>query len=137
MSLEAGLQSYSDGSSGPSVEWNRWFGDVAVQLFYRKGGERQFAGLQLSFPLTPRQGMAPGPVFFSGASQFAQGIRTRLTTAVQAANLVQPSAVRDLRLETTLDTEQLNAGRASQRYFSEQLPRMKEAFFRYARASLN
>ena len=137
MSLEAGMQRYSDGSNGPSVELNRWFGDVAVQLYYRKGGERQFAGLQLSFPLTPRQGMAPGPVFLSGASQYAQGIRTRLTTASQVANLVQPSAVRDLRLETTLDTEQLNAGRATQRYFSEQLFRMRESFFLYARKDLH
>jgi hypothetical protein len=135
--LEAGAQRYSDGSNGPSVEWSRWFGDVAVQLYYRKGGDRQFAGLQLSFPLTPRQGMAPGPVIFTGASQYVQGIRTRLTTASQAANLVQPSAVRDVRLESNLDTEQLNAGRASQHYFSGQVPRMREAFYLYARAALN
>ena len=134
--LEAGVQRYSDGCTGPSVEWNRWFGDVAVQLYYRKGADRQFAGLQLSFPLTPRQGMAPGPVFFTGASQYTQGIRTRLTTASDPANLVQPGAVRDLRLETSLDTDLLNAGRAGQRYFSEQVFRMREAFFLYARAGI-
>jgi len=131
MWLEAGVQRYSDGSTGPSVEWTRWFGDVGVGLFYRKGGERQFAGLQLSFPLTPRQGMAPGPVTLAGTSQFSQAIRTRLTTAGEGRNLVQPGAVRDLRLETSLDVDQLNAGRLSQDYLTGQVYRMREAFFAY------
>ena len=135
--LEAGVQRYGDGSTGPSIEWSRWFGDVAVQLYYRKGGDRQFAGLQLILPLTPRQGMAPGPVILTGASHYTQGIRTRLTTSSQAANLVQPDAVRDLRLETTLDSAQLNGGRANQQYFSQQVFRMREAFFNYAQPSLN
>jgi hypothetical protein len=131
MWLEAGVQRYSDGSTGPSVEWTRWFGDVGVGLFYRKGGDHQFAGLQLSFPLTPRQGMAPGPVIFTGASQFSKGIRTQLTTASQPANSVLPGAVRDLSLDTSLDVEQLNAGRLSQDYLTGQVYRMRDAFFAY------
>ena len=133
MWLEAGEQLYSDGSWGPSLEWTRWFGDVGVGLFYRRGGEVQFAGLQLSFPLTPRRGMAPGPVIFSGASQFSPGIRTRLTTGSEPRNLVRPGAVRDLRLETSLDVEQLNAGRLSQDYFTGQVSRMRQVFFAYGR----
>lgn len=134
--IEAGAQRYTDASQGPSIEWNRWFGDVGVQLFYRKGGDRQFAGLQLNFPLTPRQGMAPGAVSLAGASHYAQSIRTRLTSASQAANLVQPQAVRDVRLETSLENDLFNAGRMSQSYFSSQVPRMREAFYLYARNSL-
>ena len=132
MWLEAGAQRYSDGSAGPSVEWNRWFGDVGVQVFYRKGGSNQFAGLQLNFPLTPRQGMAPGPVFFTGTGHYEQSIRTRLTTAGSPANLVLPGAVSNLKLETSLDREWLNAGRLSKSYFDEQIHRMREAFFMYA-----
>jgi hypothetical protein len=133
MWLEAGAQRYSDGSAGPTLEWTRWFGDVGVGLFYHKGGDRQFAGLQLSFPLTPRRGMAPGPVIFTGTSQFSQGIRTLLTRAGQPSNFVLPGAVRDLRLETSLDVEQLNAGRLSQDYFDGQVYRMRDAFFAYRR----
>ena len=136
MWLEAGAQYYGDGSRGPSIEWQRWFGDVGVQIYYRKGADRQFAGLQISLPLTPRQGMAPGPVIFTGASQYAQSIRTRITTANQPANLVQPASVRDLRLETSIDNEQLNAGRFSQHYINTQVPRMREAFYLFARAQL-
>ena len=133
MWLEAGEQRYSDGSTGPSVEWTRWFGDVSVGLFYRKGGTHQFVGMQLSFPLTPRQGMAPGPVTVAGPSQFAQGIRTQLTSAGQRSNIVQPGAVRDLDLATSLDVDLLNAGRLSQGYLTGQLYRMKDAFFAYGK----
>ena len=136
MSIEAGMQKFGDGSFGPTVEWTRWFGDVSVQLFYRRGADRQFAGLQLSLPLTPRQGMSPGPVIFTGASQYAQSIRTRITTASEAANLVQPSAVRDLSLESSMDVDLLNAGRASQSYFAGRVHRMREAFYLFATGAL-
>ena len=136
MSVEAGMQKFGDASYGPTLEWTRWFGDVSVQLFYRRGGDRQFAGLQLSLPLTPRQGMAPGSIVFSGASQHAQSIRTRITTASETANLVQPSAVRDLALESSMDIDQLSAGRISQRYLAGQAQRMREAFYLYATSAL-
>jgi Exopolysaccharide biosynthesis protein YbjH len=131
MWLEAGVQQYTDGSKGPTVEWTRWFGDLGVQLFYRKGGERQFAGLQLNIPLTPRQGMTPHPVVLTGASQYSQSIRTRLTTANEPSNLVQPNSANNLKLETSLDLDLMNAGRMSQRYLKDQVYRMREAFFMY------
>lgn len=136
MSIEAGLQKFGDGSFGPTLEWTRWFGDVSVQLFYRRGGDRQFAGLQLSLPLTLRRGMAPGPVVLGGTSQYAQSIRTRITTASQTANLVEPAAVRDLSLESSMDVDQLNAGRMSQSYLAGQVHRMREAFYLYATDAL-
>lgn len=132
MALEAGVQRYSDGSIGPSVEWTRWFGDVAVQLFYRKGDATQFAGLALTLPLTPRQGMMPSALFLTGTPQFSPAIRTQITNVRQAANLVQPGSVRDLQLETPLERYELNGGRMSQSYFAGQIHRMRQAFFSYA-----
>jgi hypothetical protein len=134
--LEAGAHQFTDGSRGPSLEGTRWFGDVSVQIYYRKGGERQFAGLQISLPLTPRQGIAQGPVVLAGASQYSQGIRTRITTATEPANLVQADAVRIVPVDTNLEVDTLNAGRVSQDYVSAQLPRLREAFFSYGRALL-
>lgn len=132
--LEGGVQLYSDGSSGPTLELKRWFGDVGVQIFLRRGGSAQFAGLQLSFPLTPRQGMEPRAVVFGGAAQYTQGIRTKLTSAGAPANWVLPGAVRDLALETSLEVDQFNAGRMSRPYLLEQAGRMREAFFLYGKA---
>ena len=75
--------------------------------------------------------MAPGPVTFGASSLFSQSVRTRITTASEPANLVQPSAVRDIALESSMDMEQFNAGRASQSYFVGQIHRMREIFYLY------
>ncbi len=134
--VEAGLQQYSDGFRGPSVVLTRWFGDVGVHLFYRRSGDAQFAGLELSVPLTPRQGMAPGLVQLGGTSRFQQGVRTRLVDSSTGINFVQPSAALDMQLNYNAEQRQLNSGRSSQRYFVGQLYRMREAFYLYARQQL-
>ncbi|MCA0212310.1 MAG: YjbH domain-containing protein [Proteobacteria bacterium] len=134
--VEAGLQQYSDGFRGPSLVLTRWFGDVGVHLFYRRSGDAQFAGLELSVPLTPRQGMAPGLVQLGGTSRFAQGVRTRLVDSSTGINFVQPSAALDMQLNYNAEQRQLNSGRSSQRYFVGQLHRMREAFYLYARRQL-
>ncbi|MCW5649308.1 MAG: YjbH domain-containing protein [Ramlibacter sp.] len=131
--LEAGLQQYSDGTRGPSFVLTRWFGDVGAHLFFRKGGNRQFAGLEISIPLTPRKGMEPGFIQFTGTPQFQRGIRTRITGGSTATNNVEPNAVRDMQLDYNAELRQLNAGRTSQRYFISQLHRMREAFYLYGR----
>jgi hypothetical protein len=96
--VEAGVQQYSDGFRGPSVVLTRWFGDVGVHLFYRRSGDAQFAGLELSVPLTPRQGMAPGLVQVGGTSHFTQGVRTRLVDSSTGVNFIQPTAALDMQL---------------------------------------
>lgn len=134
--LEVGAQQYSDGTQGPSVVFTRWFGDVSVNVFYRRGGVSQFAGVELSFPLAPRKGMGPSPIQLAGVSQFQTGIRTRITDSNTNANLVQFDAVRDLALDYNLERRQFNAGRAGAQYVNNQLERVREAFYLYGRPLL-
>ena len=135
-SIEAGVQKYSDGSQGPSVVFTRWFGDVGVNLFYRRGGVAQFAGIELSIPLTPRQGLMPGAINLTGTSQFQAGLRTRITDSNTALNLVQPRAVRDFQMDYNAEVQQLNSGRVGSTYLGTQMGRMRDAFYRYARPLL-
>jgi len=130
--VEMGAHQFTDGTRGPSVEWTRWYGDVGVQLFYRKGGSVRFAGFELTFPLTPRQGMKPGAGFFGGTGHHPQAIRTRLTDAASPGNYITPGGVSPLRLELGLDETHRNAGRVSQAYWLSQINRMREAFYTYA-----
>ncbi len=134
--VEAGLQQYSDGTRGPSVVFTRWFGDVGVNVFYRKGGVAQYAGLELSIPLTPRQGMAPGWVQVGGTPQFNQFVRTRIVDSSTSVNYVIPTGARDMSLDYNAELHQFNRGRTSQSYYISQLPRMREAFYLYARKYL-
>ncbi len=134
--LEVGLQRYSDGTSGPLLEWTYWSSDVGVTIFGRQGGKVRFAGLQLSFPLTPCQGMQPYLATLAGQSPHFESIRTMITNDEQPANLVQPSWVRKLDLETSLEGDLLNAGRMGQPYLKSQLYRMRESFYLYGREKL-
>ena len=128
--VEAGVQQYGDGGIGPSLVLTRWFGDVGVHLHYHRSGQRQIAGLDVSLPLTPRQGMAPGVLQFTGTPYFRNGYRTRVFNPI---NDISFDGARDLSLEYNAEAQTLNGGRFSQRYFVGQLPRMRESFFLYAR----
>ena len=133
MWLDVGLQRYSDGTQGPALNWTRWFGDVGVKVFYNKGGNLKFAGLELEFPLTPRQGMTPGPVIFTGPSYFPLGLRSLITDAESTGNWILPTRVLSIGLATSVSLDQLNIGRLSQGYFADQVYRMRDAFFTYAK----
>lgn len=130
--LEAGFQQYTDGSRGPSIEWGRWFGNINVKLFFRRGGYAKFAGLQLSIPLTPRQGMMPGTVFVTGTGQHTQEVRTRLTDSRVRFNAVMPGAVLPFKFETSQTVDaQFNYGRMNLAYLRERIHTLKESFFVY------
>jgi len=134
--LEAGYQQYTDTSTGPSMAFTRWFDDVAVQVFARKGGNNTFVGLELSLPLGPRQGMAAGPLQVTGTPRFALGIRTRLTNGSNAGNFVDDAAVRPINLNYKPENELLNSGRITPMDIKSQVQRMRESFYLYARDQL-
>ena len=131
--VEAGYHQYSDRSTGPSVAFTRWFGDVAVQLFARKGGFNTFVGLELNLPLGPRQGMGAGPVQLTGTPRYAQSIRTLLTTGGNRGNYVSDFVVRPVNLNYRPEAELLNSGRITPVDITGQVQRMRESFYLYAR----
>ena len=135
--VEAGYQRYTDRSTGPALTFTRWFGDVAVQLFARRGGNNSFVGLELSLPLAPRQGMAAGPLQITGTPRYAQSIRTRLTNASNSGNFVDNAAVRPVDLSYKPEVELLNSGRITPADIRGQVQRMRESFYLYAREQIN
>lgn len=125
---EVGLQRFTDGSTGPTAVVSRWWGDVGTHLFYRRGGSRQYVGIEFTVPLTPRSSQATGNVHVQGDAYWTRGVRTMVANPI---NAVEPNKVRDLRLAWELDTRTLNGGRLGPEYVMAQLPRMREAFFLY------
>jgi Exopolysaccharide biosynthesis protein YbjH len=130
--IEGGVQRYSDGSHGPSLMLTRWFGDVGAHLVYTRGGVAQFAGLEISIPLTPRRGMEPGFFSLAGTSQFTKGVRTRITDSNTSTNNVDTRSARDFAPAYNAEQRELNLGRQGQAYYSSQIYRMREAFYLYA-----
>jgi hypothetical protein len=129
--VEGGWQRYTDGSSGPSLSISRWWGDVGLHLNYRRGGDRQYAGLEFSFPLTPRLAPATGRIQWLGASRWRHGIRTRITDSGTAANLVEFEAVRDFRPSWSLMNETLDGGRSGPAHVLGGLLRLRESATRW------
>jgi len=135
--VEGSYQQYTDRSTGPGVAVTRWFGDVAVQVFARKGGNSTYVGMEFSLPLTPRQGMGAGAVQLTGTPRYAQSIRTLMTNTANIGNYVRPDAVRSVNLNYKPELELLNSGRITPEYIKEQAQRMRESFFLHARDQIN
>jgi len=135
--VEGGYQQYTDRSRGPALTVTRWFGDVALQVFARKGGSSTFVGMELNLPLTPRQGMKAAAVQLTGTPRYGQSIRTLVTSGGNAANFVRPDAVRSVSLNYKPEVELLNSGRITPQYIQEQAQRMRESFFLHAREQID
>lgn len=135
--VEGGYHQYTDRSTGPSLALTRWFGDVAVQVFARRGGPNTYVGMELSLPLTPRQGMGASPVQLTGTPRYAQSLRTLITNGNNALNWVRPDAVRPVELNYKPEVELLNSGRITPAYIQNQAQRMRESFFLHARSQVD
>lgn len=125
--IEAGAARYVGGDKGPLLTVTRWFDDVSVSIHGDHSGHGSFVGAAISFPLTPREGMKPGLVQLSGATQFTQDFRTR----VGSTNYIAGNAAQTLGFDYSTQQDLLNSGRFSAGYFATQLYRMRDAYFRY------
>jgi hypothetical protein len=132
--VDAGLNGYNGGDKGPSIAVTRWFGDVGLNMFARKGGNNTFVGLELSFPLAPRQGMAASPLQFMGVSRYSDEFRTLAARNGNTANWLKPNAVRPVKLSFDAERNMLDSGRLTADYVRENLPRLKDSYFEFSGA---
>lgn len=130
--VEAGWQRYSDLGTGPLLTVSRWWRDFGVHLNYRSSKGRRYAGLELSFPITPRAAPASRWIHVSGPSQWRRGQRTRLTDSSNPKNWIEAGAAREYSPAWNLETQVFNSGRLGPDYLLQNLPRMREAFRLYA-----
>jgi hypothetical protein len=127
--VEAGWQRYGDRSTGPMLTVSRWWGDVGVHLTYRKGGIRQYGGLEVSIPLTPhRTPTLGGRVSVAGAAHWRTGLRTRITDKYTAGNWVEPNAVPEYAPAWNLENRILSGGRLGSGYTLANVARLRHAF---------
>jgi hypothetical protein len=134
--VEAGLNGYRGRDTGPSLAVTRWFGDVGLNMFARRGGNNTFVGLALSFPLAPRQGMAAAPVQLMGTARYSDEFRTLLARGGNAANWLKPNAVRPVTLSFDAERAMLDSGRLTEEYLRENLLRMKDSYHEFSDVSV-
>lgn len=131
--IELGYNKYVENDRGPSVRLSRWFGDIEAQAYIRRSNQGTFAGFQLVFPITPRQGMRPGLTHIEGPGQFAYGLETKLAN-VGDCNCISTARgiAEEIPIVYSARNIFLNRGRIGKDYLATQLPRMREAALLFA-----
>ncbi|WP_167784582.1 YjbH domain-containing protein [Ramlibacter rhizophilus] len=127
--LEATAGRFFYNDLGLQLGLRQWFDDVSVAVYYKRTRfenqpVRQFGGVEISLPLTPRrERAAAGPVGFMGAERFATGLETTLREGrgnpVRFGHGLLPPA-------PTLDAT-FNSDRAGLRYFEDNIRRIRDA----------
>ncbi|MCG2592031.1 YjbH domain-containing protein [Ramlibacter sp. XY19] len=126
--LEATAGNFMRNDVGVQVGMRQWFGDVAVNLYYRhskfeNSPARQFLGLMVSVPIGPRRDMNPGGLQVTGTPRFSVGTESTLRekggNTVRIGYGVTPPV-------PSLDAV-FNSDRAGLAYFEDNLRRIRDA----------
>lgn len=125
--LEATAGNFMNNDIGMQLGMRQWFGDVAVQVYYKRtrfenAPARQFVGIQLSVPIGPRREMNPGGIQVTG-TRFSHGVET--TVREKGGNPVrlgfgQVPPVRTLE-------SVVNSDRVGLMYFEDNITRVRDA----------
>lgn len=69
---------YWANDTGTTLSLKRYFNNIGVSLYYKKGEEGSFAGLSLSIPLTQRKASRSKYLQVQGVNDFTHSINTRV-----------------------------------------------------------
>jgi hypothetical protein len=137
LSLEGTGGRYWNQDEGFSAELKRFFGDVAVAVYYKnvntlENRHIQAAGLQLSLPFTTRKNIKLGPVTVGGTDEWSYAEESQIVAKGQA-NYTNPYTVgATLQNSTSLERSYANRDRLYAAYISSHLERIRDAWLRFS-----
>jgi hypothetical protein len=137
LSLEGTGGRYWNQDEGFSAELKRFFGDVAVSVYYKnvstlENRHIQTAGLQLSLPFTTRKNIKLGPVTVGGTDEWSYAQESQIVAKGQA-NYTNPYTVgATLQNSTSLERSYENRDRLYAAYISSHLERIRDAWLRFS-----
>jgi len=137
LSLEVTGGRYWGQDHGFSLELKRIFGDTAVSTFYKntttiEGKNWQAAGIQFSFPLTPRKDMKIGPLQVRGTDEWIYAQETTLAVSGQKTNdVISQSLAINPQPTPALSRAYYNRDRLNAAYLEQHLDRLREAWLKY------
>ncbi len=141
LSLELTAGRFWGQDHGYSLEMKRFFGDTSVSTYYKdsttsEGKHWQAAGIQFSFPLTPRKDLHVGPIQVRGSDEWSYGQETTLAIGGQKTNdvLTQSLAINP-QPTPALYRAYYNRDRLSAAYISQHLDRLRDAWLKYCECS--
>ncbi|MDD2733286.1 MAG: YjbH domain-containing protein [Desulfuromonadaceae bacterium] len=133
LSLEGTGGRYWNQDEGFSVGLKRFFGDVAVSVYYKnvntlENRHIQAAGLQLSLPLTTRKSLNVGPITAGGTDEWSYAQESQIVASGEA-NYTNPYSIGITpQNSTTLERSYYNRDRLHAAYIISHLERMQDAW---------
>jgi hypothetical protein len=119
----------------------RFFGDTAISTFYKNtktldDKRWQMAGIQFSFPLTPRKDVKIGPIQVRGSDEWSYAQETTLAVGGQTTNdvLAQSLGINP-QPTTALYRSYYNRDRLNAGYIVQHLDRLREAWLKFRGAA--
>jgi len=132
--LEGTVGKFWGQDTGGLVTLKRFFGDTAVDLYYKdtetpEHKRWQAAGLAISFPLTPRRDMKRAPLQVRGNEEWSYGQETVLAVNGQTTNDTISSTLGINPLPSpSIYRSYLNRDRLNEEYIQAHKLRLKEAW---------
>ncbi len=132
--LEATYGKFWYGDVGTQLQFKRFFGETSVAFNYKNTSsnsiEEQFAGIELSFPMTTRKLFKSNYAQIKGKNDFTYALQSTVnkedgTNSLNHAYGVVP------KLDLELDTHYLNRDRLNSSYIKGHLDRLRDAYISY------
>ena len=148
--IEFQLGEYWYHDKGDSFLSNHWFGDTMLTLYLRRSVPPEafwpgdlaanFAGFNISFPLTPRRGMKPDYFQVKGASQYGFSLGTpigRKDNYIVGSNgiPIYIKALVDAPVMSFLATDVLDHDRANMSYLPYHMERIRYAYLKWVKVT--
>ncbi len=132
--LEVTYGTYWYGDIGGEVELKRFFGETSVAFNYKNssanGINEQFAGIELSFPLTTRKLYRANYIQLKGKKDFTYKLRTTVNKD-DGSNAINHNYARTPEHDFEITSHYLNRDRLTTSYIKQHLDRMRDAFVLY------
>jgi hypothetical protein len=127
--VEATYGKYWHQDTGLSVEFKRYFGDVAVSFIYQDV-EDQFAGARVSIPLTTRKLYKADYFQIKGKNDFSYGLRSTINRE-DGTNTLNPNGGLTPLNDFEVSSYYLNRDRLNASYVKQHLDRMRDVYLKY------
>ncbi len=126
--------SFWDNDRGVRADLTRFWGDTSFSVFYKSSrtannDNYQIGGIQLAFPLTPRQGMKPYPVQVKGTDEWNYRLQTVTHSPTGANSVFIP--IGETPPVKTVPQSYYDRDRLTPEYVKAHLLRVRDAAIRY------
>jgi hypothetical protein len=126
---------FFDNDKGFNIELKRFFGDTAFSVYYTNSRTTahendQVGGVQVAFPLTPRQEMKPYPLQLKGYDEWSYAQEVKIVSP-GSVNSVNTSVGVNPQPAYNLEHIFYNRDRLTEMYIRKHLLRLRDAYITY------